>query len=277
MPDPRTLAEEEVTAGTCTGVQARELLHRRTVMDFALGEESPGVPLTAGSGVPWFSVSELPAGPALARAWELGLLGPDDLVRDHLPEFTGGGRDAVTVRHPWSHTAPLRAADRAAGGAFDQGWDKLIALICATDADPDRIPGQRAAHLGHAGYLLLGEIVARRSGTAFADFLRTEVTEPLGLSAALGGPPGARVVQVPYLGPAELAARVAAFAVAEGCHGACVAGSCGGAAVAAEVVRTGGLHRGRRLLREETCAALVRARRTPWTRRWACRCGGDSG
>ncbi|WBO62046.1 hypothetical protein [Streptomyces camelliae] len=40
-----------------------------------------------------------------------------------------------------------------------------------------------------------------------------------------------------------------------------MAGPLAEAAVAAEVVRTGGLHRDRRLLREETCAAFVRDQR----------------
>ncbi|MEU2711399.1 hypothetical protein [Streptomyces sp. NPDC007205] len=46
----------------------------------------------------WFSASELPATLAFARARELGLLSPDVLVRDHLPESAGGGRDTITVR-----------------------------------------------------------------------------------------------------------------------------------------------------------------------------------
>ncbi|KOV68727.1 serine hydrolase [Streptomyces sp. MMG1121] len=86
-----------------------------------------------------------PATLAFARAREPGLLTPDDLVRDHLPEFAGGGRDAIAVRHPWNRTAPVRAADRAAGSAFDQGRDAPIALIRATGAGPGRVPGQRAA------------------------------------------------------------------------------------------------------------------------------------
>lgn len=65
--------------------------------------------------------------------------------------------------------------------------------------------------------------------------------------AALGGPPGVRVVQVPCFGPAATAARVTRFDVGQGYPGACVARPFGEAAGTAEVLRTGGLHRGRRL------------------------------
>ncbi|KUM95651.1 hypothetical protein AQI88_16440 [Streptomyces cellostaticus] len=77
------------------------------------------------------------------------------------------------------------------------------------------LSGIYGACLGHAGFLLIAEIIARRSGTACADFLQAQVTEPLGLTAALGTPPGARVVQVPYLGPAAAAARVSCLALAD--------------------------------------------------------------
>ncbi|WP_256725414.1 hypothetical protein [Streptomyces sp. IMTB 2501] len=112
-----------------------------------------------------------------------------------------------------------RAADRVAGTAFDRGWAALIAPISATDAGPGRVPGRRAACLGHAVYLLIAKFIARRSGAAFAEFLRTEMTGPLGLTATLGGPPGSPVVQVPSFGPAATAmtaARVARFDAVQG-------------------------------------------------------------
>ncbi|WBO62045.1 hypothetical protein [Streptomyces camelliae] len=112
------------------------LLHGQTVIDFALGEESPGMPPTADSVVPWFSVSKLPAtlafaiaraiarafARAWARAWELGLPSPDDLVRDHLPEFTGVGRTpsgsglcGATPRRSGPPTGPRTTPSSRAG------------------------------------------------------------------------------------------------------------------------------------------------------------------
>ncbi|MGW1055996.1 hypothetical protein ACWD4N_37980 [Streptomyces sp. NPDC002586] len=55
------------------------------------------------------------------------------------------------------------------------------------------------------------------------------------------------MVQVPCFGPAATAARVTRFDVGQGYPGACVARPFGEAAGTAEVLRTGGLHRGRRL------------------------------
>ncbi|MGW3202104.1 hypothetical protein ACWDBD_47910 [Streptomyces sp. NPDC001118] len=94
-------------------------------------------------------------------------------------------RRAAVRRQRRDHRPAPAESHRAAAGrptgpratAYDQGRPALIplipliALICATDADPGWVPGQRVAHLGHAGYLLIAEIIARRSGTAFAEFL----------------------------------------------------------------------------------------------------------
>ncbi|GAA2120590.1 serine hydrolase domain-containing protein [Actinomadura napierensis] len=120
--------------------------------------------------MPWFSASKLLATVAVARAWEAGLLRPEDRVSSHVPQFAGGGKDEIRIEHLLDHTAPLRGVDRAVGGAFGRGRDALVQMIVTAQADPDRVPGRRAGYLGHAGYLMLDEIVARASGMTFAEF-----------------------------------------------------------------------------------------------------------
>lgn len=247
-----------VETGLCLGASARVWVDGAERAKFAVGQASAGVPLTPDAAVPWFSASKLAATVAVAWCWAAGFVSPSDLVRDHLPEFTGPGKDATTVAHLLTHTAPLRTIDREIGGSIDLGRDALLRLITSGAADPDWIPGARASYLGHAGYLLLDEIVVRAVGRTFADVLNREVLEPLGMSSRLGGPPGVPVVDVPWNGAPELAARVGRFDVGHGYPSACMAGPFGEAGVLAEMLRCGGAYQGRRILPADTCVSLLR-------------------
>lgn len=199
---------EVVSQGRCLGAALRVLHDGVEVLDLAVGDATATHTMATGTVVPWFSASKLAATVAVARAWELGLLHPNDRVVQHLPEFAGPGKDDIRIEHLLTHTAPLRAVDRETGRRFADGRHALLELVLSGDADPDWTPGTRAAYLGHAGYLLLDEIVRRGSGRPFADFLRQQVTAPLRLTSRLGGPPGVDVVDVPWFGPAELASAL---------------------------------------------------------------------
>lgn len=131
------------------------------MLEVAIGNDSAGRPLSRDAVVPWFSASKLPATLAVAKAWELGLLHPRDLVADHVPGFSGPGKVEVRIEHLLTHPAPLRAIDHAVGGAIDEGRDARVQRIVKGQADPDWVPGKRAGYLSQAGYLLLDEIVSR--------------------------------------------------------------------------------------------------------------------
>ncbi|MEV0580811.1 serine hydrolase domain-containing protein [Streptomyces sp. NPDC050392] len=252
----RALAEV-LAQGRCLGAALRVLYDGVVVLDLFVGDANATQVMAMGTVVPWFSASKLAATVAVARAWELGLLHPNDRVVQHLPEFTGPGKDDIRIEHLLTHTAPLRAVDRETGRRFADGRRAVLKLILNGDADPDWVPGTRAAYLGHAGYLLLDEIVRRGSGQPFADFVHHQVTAPLGLTSRLGGPSGADVVDVPWFGPAELASRIARFDVSMGYPSACMAGPFGDAAEICEMLRQAGARHGRRILSPETCTALV--------------------
>jgi CubicO group peptidase (beta-lactamase class C family) len=102
-----------------------------------------------------------------------------------MPTESYGNFGLITVRHLWTHSAPLLSIDRAINTSMSR--EVAISRICAAEADADGDAGNRVGYLGHVGMLLLGEVVARRSGTAFADFSAQELAEPLGLRSRLGG------------------------------------------------------------------------------------------
>lgn len=213
--------------------------------------------------MPWFSASKLAATVAVARAWELGLIQPGDRVVQHCPEFTGPGKDGICIEHLLTHTAPLRTIDREVGRRFADGRDALVQLILHGDADPDWVPGTRAAYLGHAGYLLLDEIVRRASGVRFPAFQREQVTVPLRLRSELGDPDNTDIAEVPWFGPAELAERIGRYDPKAGYPSACMAGPFADAATICEMLRSSGLHAGTPILQPTTCRMLITDHRPP--------------
>lgn len=245
--------EQEVERGTALGAAAHVLYRGEVVFEFACGRRDEHRMLTAGDVVPWFSVSKIASSVAVACAWEVGLFDLDEPVASYIPEFRGGGKDAITLRQLWTHTAPLLAVDRAVNTSMS--WEEAISLICATEADADRDGGVRVGYLGHSGMLLLGEVVARRSGTDFARFFAQEVAVPLGLRSRLAGPSvGSDLVEVPFVDTAATSVR---FDAAAGFPSNCITGPIGEAAVLCQFLLDGGTFQGRAVLQPATAAALI--------------------
>ena len=125
---------------------------------------------------------------------EEGRLGLDDPVSRHLPEFTGGDRGLVTIKHLLNHTS----------GLPDQLPDNLELrrrhaplkefLVGAFKAPLRFKPGSNVAYQS-MGYLLAAEIAERLTKTPFREQMRSRLFAPLGMNTAslgLGGrKPGA--------------------------------------------------------------------------------------
>lgn len=243
--------EQEVERGTALGATAHVRYRGEVVFEFACGHRDEDHLLTATDVVPWFSVSKIASSVAVARAWEVGLFDLDEPIASYISEFRGGAKDAITIRDLWTHTAPLLAVDSTVNTSMS--WDEAIRRICAAEADRDA--GIRVGYLGHSGMLLLGEVVARRSGTDFAGFFAREVAMPLGLRCRLGGPSVVSdLVDVPFV---DTAATNIRFDAAAGFPGNCVIGPIDDAAALCQLLLDGGTFQGRAVLRPETVMALI--------------------
>lgn len=108
----------------------------------------------------------------------------DAPVARYIPEFTGSGRDAVTVRHLLTHTGGLPAWRPLYKEA--EGPEEALALAIATPLDT--APGIRMVY-SDLGAIILGEVVARASGQPFETFLRDQVFTPLGMRETMYRPP----------------------------------------------------------------------------------------
>ncbi len=120
---------------------------------------------------------------AVALLEERGLLDLDDEVRAHLPEFPHHD-PPVRIGHLLNHTSGVRDWP---GLLLLAGWrfedlisHQLILRVTFGQSDLNFPAGTRTTY-SNTGYVLLAEIVTRRTGVSFPEFMRREIFEPLGM------------------------------------------------------------------------------------------------
>ena len=124
---------------------------------------------------------------AILQLRDDGLLGLDDPLQRHIPEFgqaleRGGSVEGVTIRRLLTHRAGLVTESPV------QGWgvlsfpsrEEILAALPHTEVV---IPVDSAWKYSNLGFGLLGEVVCRLSGSTYDDYIRTNILEPLDLSS----------------------------------------------------------------------------------------------
>ncbi|MFE9423660.1 serine hydrolase domain-containing protein [Kitasatospora sp. NPDC006697] len=112
------------------------------------------------------------------RLRDEGLLDLADPLEQHLPGTAAGG---ATVRELLSHTAGL--ATEPPGPWWERTDGSLRpGLADLLEEQPFRHPAGERFHYSNAGFALLGALVERLRGQPWAEALRQEVLEPLGMT-----------------------------------------------------------------------------------------------
>ncbi len=115
---------------------------------------------------------------------DAGALDLDDRLGDHLPE---GPHSSATLRRLLAHLSGLQ---REPPGEI---WETLELpsreelLAGLADARQVLKPGERW-HYSNLAFVLLGEVVASRSGGSWEEYVRTRLLEPIGLARTTFGP-----------------------------------------------------------------------------------------
>ncbi|HEX4198085.1 MAG TPA: serine hydrolase domain-containing protein [Caulobacteraceae bacterium] len=193
---PRTLAvlDHGMRRRLHVGAQLHVRLGGEPRADIALGLAAPGRPMTPDSMMTWLSCSKIAASIAFAQLWEAGAVGLDDPVCRHIPAFAAKGKEAVTIRHLWTHTCGLVAVEEALFPVrYGNTVEQNLELICGSEMAPGWIPGERAFYQTSAAFLLLAEIARRRTGRDFRELVREEVFVPLGMTDSWLGMPADRL------------------------------------------------------------------------------------
>ena len=154
-----------------------------------------------GVGTPWerdtmsmsFSTTKGVVATIVHRLVDQGLLDYDVPVSIYWPEFTGGGKDTITLRHLLTHQAALhdvRALAESTETLLD--WDAMTKLLAA--AHPAWEVGTRSGYHALTYGWLVGEVIRRVTGLTVNEAMQREIVAPLGLDGQMyiGAPPEVR-------------------------------------------------------------------------------------
>jgi beta-glucosidase-like glycosyl hydrolase/CubicO group peptidase (beta-lactamase class C family) len=128
--------------------------------------------------------------PAVLRLVAAGKLSLDESVQNWLPQFTGTGKEIVTVRHLLAHNAGLPAFR----DYYRTLKGKAAIVRAATAEDLTSEPGAGVTY-SDVGFVLLMQIVELCSGELFEAFVQHDVFDAFGMTGArfvpTDGPPAA--------------------------------------------------------------------------------------
>ncbi|MEO8211856.1 MAG: serine hydrolase [Myxococcales bacterium] len=135
------------------------------------------------------------------KAVAAGLITLDDQVSLHIPEFMGAGKDAVTVRQLLCHASGLPAhrpfyerhvahVDSGAAAPTQAALERTTAdppgyhpIVLAAAAEPlIHRPGTTSVY-SDLGFILLGALLERVTGSGIDVLFARAIAEPLGLSS----------------------------------------------------------------------------------------------
>ncbi len=123
-----------------------------------------------------------------AAAWLLiqeGKLSIDEQVAAIVPEFGSHGKDAVTVEQLFTHTAGFPTAPFDPAAFLDR--DRRLEYFARWRLNFE--PGSRFIYHPSSSMYVIAEIIERRSGTTYHDFVRQRIALPLGLPDLFVGLP----------------------------------------------------------------------------------------
>jgi CubicO group peptidase (beta-lactamase class C family) len=135
------------------------------------------------------SISKPMTASAVMLLSDRGLLSIEDPVQKYIPEFRGGEKERVLVRHLLTHTSGLPDM-LPENEALRKRHAPLKDFVAGTCATPLLFTPGTQVRYQSMGILLAGEIVERVARRPLPDFLRDEIYRPLGMkdtSMNLGG------------------------------------------------------------------------------------------
>lgn len=176
-----SLLRDLVAEGQEVGIQAVAYHGGKKVVDAAAGRMSEGgAPVDRSTIFPIFSVTKGIIGVAAHIQAERGLLDLDAPIASYWPEFGARGKESITLRHVFSHTAGVPQMPKGVTLEALAEWDSMVAAIA--DLEPLHAPGAQSYYHGMTYGWLVGETVRRTDPQhrPFDRFVREEVCAPLG-------------------------------------------------------------------------------------------------
>lgn len=178
------ILDDAIARGIELGLQVAAYLGSTPIVDAWAGLADPaaGREVNGDTLFNVFSIAKSVTAVAVHIQAERGLIDYDVPIAAYWPEFSGDGRERVTVRHVLTHRSGM--AEMPAEVTADQicDWDHMVRFL--QTAVPTYEPGSESGYQSMTYGWLLGEIVRRTDPKerGFGDFVRQEIAEPLGIA-----------------------------------------------------------------------------------------------
>lgn len=210
-------AQREVREGLLPSVQVAVARHGKLAAMRTFGHVTHVGREAAATNDTLYAVFSATKAITSAAAWlliEERTLRLDERVADIVPEFGSNGKDVVTVEQLFTHTcgfpyAPFQLLD----------WnDRRARLERFRRWRLNWAPGTRFEYHPTASMWVIAELIERRSGSEFRDFIRTRLAAPLGLPdlyVGLPRPEQGRLADVVHVGavPSEQELQALGFPI----------------------------------------------------------------
>jgi CubicO group peptidase (beta-lactamase class C family) len=259
---------EALERGDCPGAVVLVVHEGRVVWRKAYGlraRQPAEVPMTVDTVFDLASLTKPVATAASVMLLvEQGKLRLSDRVADHLAAFGQNGKEKITVENLLLHTSGLIADNPEAD--YRDGRDKALERVHALT--PKAAPGERFIY-SDMGFIVLGELVEKLSGTSLDAFAQKHVFAPLGMNETAFRPgdklkgraaPTVKRDDRWLLGEVH-DPRVAALGGVAGHAG--LFATADDLAVFCQMILSGGEYNGRRVLKAETVRLMTAARDVP--------------
>ena len=142
-----------------------------------------GEQVTADTPFPLGSISKSFTALATIQRVEAGQIRLDDAINTYLPAFADGPGETITLRQLLSHTSGYSTLqgneNRLSPDMGDDVLQRQVERIASWQ--PANPPGQSWAY-SNANYLILGAVIETVTGRSYAEYIETEILDPLGMS-----------------------------------------------------------------------------------------------
>lgn len=148
------------------------------IKGYGLADAERGVANVPGTRFRLASITKTFTATGILMLRERGKLSLEDPACGSLAECPAAWR-AITIRHLLTHTSGIRdgASTREAVAAATPAQ-----LLARAQAQPLAFtPGERGLY-SNAGYVALGLVIEKLSGVSYAEFVRTQIFQPLGMT-----------------------------------------------------------------------------------------------
>lgn len=177
------LVEEAMRSGLVPGISVGIMQNGRVVLakGYGLAEVENEVPATEHSVYRIGSITKQFTAAAIMLLVEGGKLSLDAELTDFFPDYPIGGRQ-ITVERLLNHTSGIKGyteiSEFGERMRDDVSHEELIEIFSSVPFEFE--PGERYQY-NNSAFFLLGVIIEEITGMSYADFLRQQFFEPLGM------------------------------------------------------------------------------------------------